>query len=142
MRRAGVLCGRGATGVCAGGLLRGQRYAEAARRMSEEPSEAHERERLQRSAQTCSRVPAQGARTFFEAVQALWLAHVLTCGEDGINANSIGRLDQILWPYYEADLAAGRLTRAGAIEIMQEFACKVYLDSHLPALVLGGTDRK
>jgi pyruvate-formate lyase len=73
-------------------------------------------------------------------VQALWLAHVLACGEDGINANSIGRLDQILQPYYRADLEAGRITRAGAAELMEELACKLYLEYDVQAITLAGTD--
>jgi formate C-acetyltransferase len=93
-------------------------------------------------AETCRRVPAAGARTFFEAVQALWLAHILTCGEDAINANSIGRLDQFLWPYYQADRDAGRLDREQAVEVMAEFACKLYLDYDVQAIVLGGVDRQ
>ena len=65
------------------------------------------------------RVPARGARTFLEAVQALWFGHVLTCGEDGINANSLGRLDQIFFPYYEQYRASGLITRDEALELMQ-----------------------
>jgi len=92
-------------------------------------------------ADVCSRVPAEGARTFFEATQALWLAHILTCGEDGINANSIGRLDQMLFPYYQADIDAGRLTPGQAREIMEELACKLYLDYDVQAITLGGQDK-
>jgi formate C-acetyltransferase len=35
-----------------------------------------------------------------------------------------GRLDQHLWPFYERDLAAGRLTREGARELLQCFWVK------------------
>jgi formate C-acetyltransferase len=87
-------------------------------------------------------VPAEGARTFFEAVQSLWLAHIHTCGEDLINANSIGRLDQILYPWYKADREAGQLTPEEALAIMEELACKLYLDYDVQAIVLGGVDRE
>ena len=119
---------RAALHVCEAGILLGKRYAEAAARSAKTADDPEERARLTTMAETCGRVPGQGARTFFEAVQALWLAHVLTCGEDLINANSIGRLDQILSPYYVADLRAGRITRDRAVEIMEELACKLYLD--------------
>jgi formate C-acetyltransferase len=106
-------------------------------RMMGDPAE---KKWMQRIAEVCARVPARGARTFAEAVQSLWFAHVLTCGEDGINANSIGRLDQILFPYYRADVRSGRLTRAQAVEIMEELACKLYLDYDVQAITLGGVD--
>ncbi len=116
--------------VCDAGILLGRRYAELARSMGNE-----------QTARACERVPAEGARTLFEATQSLWLAHILTCGEDGINANSIGRLDQILYPYYRADIEAGRITRKEAVELMEELACKMYLDYDVQAIILGGVDR-
>ena len=91
-------------------------------------------------AELCEHVPEHGARTLVEAVQALWFGHILTCGEDGINANSIGRLDQMLQPYYEADVRAGRQTRESALELMLELACKLYQEYDVQAITLGGRD--
>ncbi len=127
--------------VCDAGCLLGQRYAELAFELAAQAKNPVERQRLKEMAARCERVPSEGARTFAEAVQSLWLAHILTCGEDGINANSIGRLDQILRPYYEADVAAGRLSRDDAREWMEELALKLYLDYDVQAITLGGVDR-
>jgi len=128
--------------VCDAGILLGKRYAELAARLAEEADAVDERRRLQQMAEACRRVPEHGARTLREATQSLWLSHILTCGEDSINANSIGRLDQILQPYYAADLAAGRCTRDDALDLMEELACKLYLDYDVQAIVLGGVDRE
>jgi formate C-acetyltransferase len=133
---------RAALHVCDAGILLGQRYAERAAMLAQEADDSAERARLREMAERCARVPAEGARTLHEAVQSLWLAHVLTCGEDGINANSIGRLDQILYPWYQADVEAGRLTRDEALELMGELACKLYLDYDVQAITLGGLDRQ
>lgn len=133
---------RAALSICDAGIRLGQRYAERAAALAAEATDPQEQARLTRIAEICSRVPEHGARSLAEAVQALWFAHVLTCGEDGINANSIGRLDQILHPYYRDDLAAGELTRDEALEIMAELACKLYLDYDVQAIVLGGVDRE
>ena len=133
---------RAGLSVCDAGILLGRRYADLALEMAQGESDPEEAGRLEGMAAACERAPAEGARTFFEAVQSLWLAHVLTCGEDLINANSIGRLDQILYPWYEADIAAGRLTRGAAVEMMEELACKLYLDYDVQAIVLGGVDRE
>jgi len=125
--------------VCEAGILLGQRYAELARAEAAKATGA-ERERLLAIAERCARVPAEGARTLPEAIQALWFAHLLTCGEDGINANSIGRLDQFLYPYYAADLAAGRLDEDAAREWLAELGCKLYLDYDVQAITLAGRD--
>ena len=126
--------------VCDAGVRLGQRYAERARSLATSAATAEERKRLETLAALCERVPAEGARTFREATQTLWLAHILTCGEDCINANSIGRLDQILWPYYQADREAGCLARDEAVALMEELACKLYLEYDVQAIVLGGVD--
>jgi len=124
--------------ICEAGIRLGRRYAESAHVLAAGANGPAEADRLAAIAETCARVPAEGARTLREAVQALWLAHILTCGEDGINANSIGRLDQLLQPYYAGDLAAGRITREEAVELMQELACKMYLEYDVQAIVLAG----
>ena len=118
---------KAARDICRAGITLGKRYANLARRQGR-----HE------TADICEQVPACGARTFREAVQALWFGHILTCGEDGINANSIGRLDQILQPYYDADLKKGIIDREGVLNLMEELCCKLYLDYDVQAITLGG----
>ncbi|MHB0886297.1 MAG: pyruvate formate lyase family protein, partial [Bacillota bacterium] len=54
--------------------------------------------------------PHEPARTFLEGLQACWLVHVAMNLEDIEQGMSFGRPDQILWPLYQADVAAGRLT--------------------------------
>jgi formate C-acetyltransferase len=124
--------------VCDAGIALGRRHAELARRLAREAADPDERGRLESIAAVCARVPEYGARSLREAVQALWFAHVLTCAEDSINANSIGRLDQILQPYYQADLDAGALAPDDALELMEDLACKLYLDYDVQQICLGG----
>lgn len=85
-------------------------------------------------------VPAHPARTFREALQSLWFAHIINTWEDGINANSLGRLDQILYPYYRRDIDAGRLTRVEAFELIGCLWIKLYRDYDVQQVVLGGVD--
>ncbi len=127
--------------ICDAGVLLGERYSEEAKRLFGQPETEDKKKRYFRIAEACARVPAEGARTLAEAVQSLWLLHILTCGEDGINANSLGRLDQILYPYYLADMESGRLDRGGAIKLMEELACCLYLEYDVQAITLGGVDK-
>lgn len=127
--------------ICEAGILLGQRYADLANNRADAQKNPQEKKRFRIMAETCARVPRKGARTLFEAAQALWFAHILTCAEDGINANSLGRLDQIFNPYYLADLKSGCVTREQAVELMEELACKLYLDYDVQAITLGGVDK-
>ncbi len=79
---------------------------------------------LRRIAAACRRVPYEGARSFAEGLQAIWLIHVAMNLEDYEQGLSFGRLDQILWPLYEADLAAGVLDEADATELIACFYLK------------------
>ena len=129
---------RAALDVCEAGITLGRRYASLAAEKAAETADPDERVRLEQMAAVCRQVPERGARNFREAVQALWFGHILTCGEDGINANSIGRLDQILYPYYHRDAETGCITREEAVELMAELACKLYLEYDVQAITLGG----
>ena len=67
-------------------------------------------------------VPFSAASNFYEAVQSLWFTFAFTrlCG----NWSGIGRIDMILGPYLEQDLAQGVLTLEEAREILSHFFIK------------------
>jgi formate C-acetyltransferase len=76
------------------------------------------------------RVPAHPANTFHEALQSLRLCHaVVWLG--GHYHVGLGRLDQYLMPYLQADLDAGRLTMETAEELLAEFFISLNKDSDL-----------
>lgn len=79
---------------------------------------------LRELADVFARVPARPARSFREAVQSIFLAHVMVHQESFQHGVSFGRLDRILEPFYARDLAAGRITRAEAVEILACFLGK------------------
>ena len=91
---------------------------------------AAEKQGLTKVAETLAQVPAKGARTFHEALQALRILHYcLWC--EGEYHCGLGRIDQYLSPYLEADLAEGRLTEETALEELEEFFIACNRDSDL-----------
>jgi len=126
--------------AAAAGAALGLRFAREAERQAKRCRDGLRREELREIARVCRRVPARPARTFREAVQSLLFAHLLTCAEDHINANSIGRIDQLLGPYYQADLAAGRITRDQALEYIEELWLKLYQTYDVQQATLGGVN--
>lgn len=114
--------------ACQGVIHFAERYAEEAERLATVGQDgilSHRREELARIAEVCRRVPAHPARTFHEALQAMQFILVAAQIEDYESAFSIGRLDQLLWPYYETDLEAGRLAEEEVLELLQCFYIKV-----------------
>ena len=73
----------------------------------------------------CLKVPVEPAETFREAVQSLWTVKTAVELAHPVNLHCFGRLDQILWPYYERDLAAGRIDRGQALELLEELLLKI-----------------
>lgn len=71
-----------------------------------------------------ARVPAQPARTFHEALQAVFITHTMLHQESFQHGISFGRMDQYLLPCYQSDLAAGRLDRSRAVELIGCFLVK------------------
>ncbi len=69
-----------------------------------------------------ARVPEQAPRNFREAVQALWFLWEFQrlCG----NWSGLGRLDQMLGPFLQQDLACGSITLEEARELLAHFWIK------------------
>lgn len=95
-----------------------ERYAVEAERQAEETKESKRREELRTIAEICRRVPANPARTFREALQSLYIYQICLFMEQNAASYNPGRMDQYLLPYYNADIAAGRLTRDEAQELL------------------------
>ncbi|NLV75148.1 MAG: hypothetical protein GXY52_10800 [Chloroflexi bacterium] len=129
----------GVEAIARAGCAMGRRYATALQAEIDQCDDPAERVELEKKRAICLQVPAKPARTLHEAIQALWFAHIITCWEDGINANSIGRIDQLLYPYYKADLEAGRITREQAMELMAALWIKLYRFYDVQQAMVGGT---
>lgn len=100
-------------------------YAELAEKMAE-GREGPRRGELLEIAERCRRVPKSPPASFKEALQSLWMTQValsISYGAAGILSN--GRLDWYLYPYYEKDLEAERITRDEAMELLEEFLVKI-----------------
>ena len=96
-----------------------RRYARLALDMAaKEQNRARKRE-LEEIAAVCERVPEHPCTTFREAVQAEWWGQMFNRIEQTSSSMGQGRMDQYLWPYYERDLAEGRVTTESATELLQ-----------------------
>ncbi len=94
------------------------RYAKLARIEAAVCKDAVRRQELEKIAQNCTRVPAKGARNFYEACQSFWFIQMLLQIESSGHSISPGRFDQYMYPYYKKDRDSGVLTREFAQELM------------------------
>jgi pyruvate formate-lyase/glycerol dehydratase family glycyl radical enzyme len=101
-----------------GMLILGKRYREEALRQASEETDTQRREELEKIAEVFSQIPARPARTFYEALQFVYLYHSSIFMEQNAASYNLGRIDQYLYPYYQADIEAGRLTPEAAQELL------------------------
>jgi formate C-acetyltransferase len=94
-----------------------RRYADLARSMAEKESDPVRVAELKEIARICDHVPEHPAASFHEAVQSIYFIHLIAQIESGGNSISLGRIDQILYPYYKADIQAGKVTPERAREL-------------------------
>ncbi len=96
----------------------GVRYSELAEKLAEKEENEIRRQELLRIAEICRKVPAEKPKSFWEAVQFVWLVQSALHQENYEQAISMGRIDQYLFPYYYRDLKEGRIDRQKAFEIL------------------------
>ena len=99
-----------------------EKYAAQCRRLAKKETDHERREVLLQMAANLDRVPWEPPNTFWEAVQALWLNHMLVMADENYPGPgvSFGRIDQYLYPYWRRSLATG-MNREFGKEILKCF---------------------
>ena len=108
------------------------RYAAEALEQATRCQDPVRRSELLAIARNCQNVPMNPATSFHEALQSFWFTYCMV--NSGGEFVPLGRADQHLYPFYEKDLAAGRLTREDARDMLASFLVKcnerVIQDTH------------
>lgn len=107
-----------------------QRYAEAAEAEAGKCADPRRRE-LAAIAVDCRAVRNRPPQTLAQAVQLYWITFLLDGGDDA------GRLDRLLWPFLQSDLAAGRIQADAAACLLTDLFFKLGRAGTW-GLVLGG----
>lgn len=118
-------------------------YSKKCAQLAEAESHPERKAELLELAKILSRVPAEPAETFWEALEGIWITHVALQQENSDMALSFGRMDQYLLPYYQRDLEKGKLDLERALELIMCFYIKT--NDHTPLVptaaqeLFGGT---
>ena len=105
--------------ICDGMINLGRRYAQKAEEMARDEKDATRKAELLEIAEICSVIPENPPKTFREAVQFVWFVQLGGILAENPLAWNPGRFDQYMFPYYDADVKAGKLTRDEALELIQ-----------------------
>ena len=102
-----------------------KRYAIAVAKKAQECTDPVRKAELEQMAVSLDWIIENPARTYQEALQAVYLYHMGFILDAQTHGNSFGRLDITVGKYAEADIAAGRLTLEQAQELTDSFMLKV-----------------
>jgi formate C-acetyltransferase len=117
------------------------RYSVLASEMAQGATDEETRSRMEEVADVCRRLAREGAYNYHSALQSVWFLFVLLHLESNASSFSPGRLDQILFPYYERDIKKG-LSKSRILELTDglwlKFNQLVYLRCYTSARYFAG----
>lgn len=114
-------------------------YAKEAKRLADVEKDAQRKKEYLEHNEILSWIAHNQPRTFREALQLINICHIAVVNEDAISGMSPGRIGQILYPWFEQDIAAGRITEEEVIELLEhDRIFKTSIDCFASAGVVGG----
>ncbi len=130
-------------------------YADEARRLAEQETDAKRKEELLMIEKICRKVPAEPADTFREAIQSFWFTHLCIFIELNGRGMSPGRFDQYMYRAFLNETTSGGISEAEVLEYLELLRIKcteltrahaTFTESYLGGsiyqnMTLGGVDR-
>ncbi len=96
-----------------------ERYAKLAEEYAAKEEDTKRKEELQKMAINCHQIAGGVPKTFWQALQLFNFATTLIQVEGNGHSISYGRMDQWLYPYYEADMKNGTITKEFVLELIE-----------------------
>ena len=101
------------------------RYSALAAEMAAKEPDPQRKAELEEISRIVKKVPMEPADSWQEALQAVWMTQILILGEQMNYADSFGRFDQYMYPYYVKSVEERKeLTREQALEMLECFFVK------------------
>ena len=102
------------------------RYAEFLAAEADRTSNAGRKAELGEMSQVCAAVAIDAPHTFRQAMQLIWFVHQAVHLDGHGYSCTPDRIDQLLMPFYEADLKAGRIDDEETLRLCENFVLKQY----------------
>lgn len=114
------------------------KYAKALERRANHCDNEVLKERLIIKAQCMKHISSEAPQTLLQALQLLFFSHFIDQLDCRGDASSFGRVDQLLYPFYQRDIEAGTLTRQSAFELVCHFIVKNWKPQASCNMTIGG----
>lgn len=125
-----------------------ERFSAAASHLAAAAETEDLKKHYEKIAAAAAYCPANPPRSFYEALSLIVFYRECVGSVEGIGMSTFGQLDRMLYPYYQADLAAGRITASEAktlfCDLLIYTAIRFIADTEYnetsTTIILGGCD--
>ncbi|TKJ19187.1 MAG: hypothetical protein CEE43_16080 [Promethearchaeota archaeon Loki_b32] len=102
-----------------------QRYSNLAYNLAKEEDDDTRKAELELISKIMEKFTKSPPDTFYEAVQHVWFSQNIANIIYQRSVLALGRLDQILWTYYQRDISSNKITKQFALELIEELNLKL-----------------
>lgn len=102
------------------------RYSKLASDLADKEKNPKRKKELLEISRITAKVPYEPAASFQEALQSVWLVHLVLQIESNGHSLSYGRGDQFFNPFLEKDLNEGKITEDEAVELFDNLWLKTF----------------
>ncbi|MEG2765833.1 MAG: pyruvate formate lyase family protein, partial [Acidaminococcaceae bacterium] len=129
-----------ATKIMAQGLSKWcENYAKQAAYLASVEADAELKKNYEDIVEVMNHIAHKAPTTFRQALQLTLACHLAVVNEDPQSGQSIGRIGQVLQPYFEKDIADGVATEEEVIELLEFYRVKITcIECFASAGVTGG----
>lgn len=106
-------------------IIFANRFADKLETMATEENDEERKAELVEMSKVCRRVPENPPESFHEAVQFVWFVQLGGIISENPLALNLGRFDQYMYPYFEKDFKAGKITKERAQELVDSIWIKL-----------------
>ncbi|MFX0021212.1 MAG: pyruvate formate lyase family protein [Candidatus Hermodarchaeota archaeon] len=101
------------------------RYSELALNLTHNEVNVTRKAELKKISKILHNLTERPPNTFYEAVQYIWFSQNIANIIYQRSVLALGRLDQILWPYYQKDISSNVISNQFALELIEELNLKL-----------------
>ena len=112
-----------------------RRFSALASRMAESEPESERKRELELISRNCALIASDPPQTFYQALQLSYFVQLVLQIESNGHSQSMGRVDQYLYPFYKNDRDAGILDEEFAMELLENVWLKLVSMKKNPLLV-------
>ncbi len=105
-----------------------KRFSILLKKQAQECLDLNRKKELEQMASMASRLLQGPCQSFYEALEAVYMIHVLQMIESNGHSFCFGRFDQYMYPYYKNDIEKGSLSKEKALEYITHMF--ISLSSH------------